>query len=47
VLVWFLELVDQRTYIEKGILDEWSGYSGYIQMEGATKFIEQLMNISN
>jgi hypothetical protein len=37
---------DQKSYAERDILEQWSGYSGYIQMPDARKFIQFLQELT-
>ena len=36
---------DQKRYEEEDILDQWSGYTGYMGMEEAKKFVHQILRI--
>jgi Holliday junction resolvase-like predicted endonuclease len=37
---------DQKKYEEEDILDQWSGYTGYIEMSEAEKFIQKISEIN-
>ena len=37
---------DQKRYEEEDILDQWSGYTGYIKMDEAEKFVQKLSEIN-
>ena len=36
---------DQKKYEEEDILDQWSGYTGYIGMDEAKKFVKKISEI--